>query len=251
MRLFGVAISGAIALTISSAHVASAADLPTKAPAYAPVASYNWAGFYVGVDVGGGWAFSQTTFVDGSPGVPPGFVTNPIYSSGVLGGAYAGYNYQINRFVVGIDGDYARANLRGSETGAFPNGDFGSINDRIKWIATAAARLGYAVNNWMFFGKGGWAWSDFDYAGRTFSPVGVLLNNNTLPTTRNGWTVGTGVEWGFAAHWSAKLEYDYVSFGTAAETLPLMAVPSGVVTLHPRSIVASLNMVKLGAAYRL
>ena len=71
MRLLNAAILGAIALSVSSAHVASAADLPTKAPAYAPVAYYNWAGFYVGAEVGGGWAFSQTTFVDGSPGVPP------------------------------------------------------------------------------------------------------------------------------------------------------------------------------------
>ena len=32
--------------------------------------------------------------------------------------------------------------------------------------------------------------------------------------TRTGWTAGTGVEWAFATHWSATLEYDYYDFGS-------------------------------------
>ena len=32
--------------------------------------------------------------------------------------------------------------------------------------------------------------------------------------TRSGWTIGGGVEWMFAPHWSAFLEGNYMDFGT-------------------------------------
>ena len=35
-----------------------------------------------------------------------------------------------------------------------------------------------------------------------------------------GWTAGAGVEYAFAPRWSAKLEYAYMDFGTASETVP-------------------------------
>ena len=37
--------------------------------------------------------------------------------------------------------------------------------------------------------------------------------------TKTGWTAGTGVEWAFAPHWSASLEYNYYDFGDDAFTL--------------------------------
>src|SRR5260370_216773 len=49
-----LAVATAIA-AFGFVDAASAADMPTKAPAYAPVAVYNWTGFYVGASVGGQW----------------------------------------------------------------------------------------------------------------------------------------------------------------------------------------------------
>jgi outer membrane immunogenic protein len=238
-----------------SVQVASAADMPTKAPAYAPVAPiamYNWTGFYVGGQVGGGWARNQVTNVDGNVNFPPGFVSNTINSSGFLGGGYAGYNYQINQFVIGIDGDYSWASLTGSGTDTGPTGFTSTKNDKFKWVATLTGRLGYAVNNWLFFGKGGWAWAGFNATSSSFNVAGANVSNGTNSTTRNGWTLGTGVEWGFARNWAAKLEYDYVRFNTAnynATDTSVLPVP-GIVTTPARSATSSLNMVKLGVAYR-
>src|SRR5215813_13411037 len=56
MKRFVVACVGLLALAAGSA---SAADLPVRyaqpyrAPIYAPV--YGWAGFYIGINGGGGW----------------------------------------------------------------------------------------------------------------------------------------------------------------------------------------------------
>jgi outer membrane immunogenic protein len=236
---------------IASVHVASAADMPTKAPVYAPVAMYNWTGFYVGGQVGGGWSSSQTTVVTGGTNFPSGYVLNRTNGSGFIGGGYAGYNYQINQFVIGIDGDYSWADLTGSSSDISPiNGGTTNLNGKSKWIATVTGRLGYAVNNLLFFGKGGWAWAGFDGNSSSFSIAGVNTSNATNSETRDGWTLGTGVEWGFLPHWSAKLEYDYVKFNTSNYNTTSTSVATGVATSLPRSTASDLSEVKLGVAYR-
>jgi outer membrane immunogenic protein len=84
--------------------MASAADLPTKAPAYAPpvAAPYNWTGSYIGGHFGYAWGSDPidltpvTAFPTGT--VPLSLADNP---RGVLGGIQYGTNWQFNRFVLG------------------------------------------------------------------------------------------------------------------------------------------------------
>ncbi len=224
--------------------MASAADLPTKAPAYAPAPSYNWTGFYAGVQVGGGWDSNQVTVVNSTVHFPAGYSHTPSHGSGFLGGGYAGFNYQINRFVLGIDGDYSWANLIGSESDVSPlTGVTNNDTERVKWIATLTGRLGYAVDNWMFFCKGGAVWAGFD--GNGIIPT---VETNVSLTTRYGWTLGAGVEWGFTAHWSAKVEYDYANFGTS--NYNRMTTSGTSPPIIPFSATSSLNTVKLALAYR-
>jgi len=240
------------ACAIASIQVAAAAEMPTKAPIYAP-ALYSWTGFYFGGQAGGGWFANQVTngpnAADGTINFPPGFVHNPLNGSGWLAGGYAGFNYQVNQFVVGLDGDFSWARLTGSTADIGPTGFNDVSNETIKWIATVTGRLGYAVNNWMFFGKAGWAWAGFSGTSATFNVAGVNTNNNTNSESRNGWTLGTGVEWGFAPHWSTKIEYDYVKFMTSNYNNTDTTV-GGVVTFPGRSATSNLSMVKLGVAYR-
>jgi outer membrane immunogenic protein len=251
MRRFHCATLATVA-AIGFASVASAADMPTKAPAYAPPVAFSWTGFYVGGQVGGGWASSTTTDVDATASYPAGFVDSAINYSGVLGGLYGGFNYQINQFVIGIDGDYSWADLTGSGSDTSPiNGGHTNYSDKIKWVATLTGRLGYAMNyNWMIFVKGGGAWADFSGSSATFSAAGVNTSNGTASETRTGWTIGGGTEWGFAPHWSAKLEYDYVDFSTANWNSTLTNVATGAVTTPARSATSYMNIVKLGVAYR-
>ena len=63
MRRFSLTLLATAAIGLV-ATVASAADLPRKAPAYQPPPPpppYNWSGFYVGGFLGGGWVRNDVT----------------------------------------------------------------------------------------------------------------------------------------------------------------------------------------------
>src|SRR5262245_62063684 len=96
------------AVVLASAVAANAADLrpvpvmPTKAPPFVPPPVFDWSGFYVGVNGGGGWgrAWSDLT---------GGFHT----SGGVVGGT-AGYNAELGSWVLGFEGDLDWSNIGGT-----------------------------------------------------------------------------------------------------------------------------------------
>jgi outer membrane immunogenic protein len=236
-----------LALAALPIATASAADMPLKAPPM-PYAGYSWTGFYLGGEVGGGWVSNSTTVVTASAAAfPAGTPLNTINSSGVLGGFYGGYNYQINQIVLGIDGEFNWAGLTGSastKSTVFPI--FSSnASDKVTWVSTVTGRLGWANNNWLFFVKGGGAWAQFNGSSVTTGAGGAVTGTGTSSSTRSGWTVGTGVEYGFAPHWSLKLEYDYIGFSTASFN---STETSGVV--GARSATSNINEAKGGIAYR-
>jgi outer membrane immunogenic protein len=245
----------AAASAVLSAQLAFAADLPTKAPmAPAPMMPpvYNWTGFYIGGQVGGGWAKDTVTHVDGGANFPAGFVQGSINPSGILGGAYGGFNYQWGQFVLGIDGDYSWADLTGSGNDASPliAGRVAQHSDKFSWVASVTGRLGYAMNNWMLFVKGGGAWAGRDGNSVITNAAGTTINTTSSSDTRDGWIVGGGVEYGFLPHWTAKLEYDYIGFGTANFNATTITAATGAVTTAGRSANSHLNIAKIGVAYK-
>jgi outer membrane immunogenic protein len=120
----------------------------------------------------------------------------------------------------------------------------------MNWVSTVTGRLGYANSNWLFFAKGGWAWAGFSGVTTTSTPAGAPVDTSTASSRRDGWTLGAGLEWGFAAPWSAKLEYDYVNFNTATYAITEVNATTGAVTFPTRSTTSYLNMVKADVAYR-
>lgn len=63
----------------------------------------------------------------------------------------------------------------------------------------------------MLYAKGGTAWMKADYR----MEINSGLDGFTLTdTTRTGWNVGAGLEHMLGSRWSAKLEYDYLDFGS-------------------------------------
>lgn len=244
-KIFGALLVFA-ALPLAPGH---AADMPMKAPPVA-AAVYGWTGFYLGGEVGGGWSRSTATNINPIGGFPAGFVNGPIDMSGVLGGGYAGYNYQINNIVLGIDGYYDGAGLTGSGTDVSPTtGNISNKNEKMKWDAAITGRLGLAANNWLFFVKGGWAWAGFSGNSVSVTAGGALVGSGTSSDTRNGGTVGVGVEYGFTPQWSAKLEYDYVKFQTASYTSSNVSA-AGVPSTPAHTATSDLNELKAGLAYR-
>jgi outer membrane immunogenic protein len=258
--VFKKIIAAGAALTIATPGFA--ADLPaqtyTKAPVMPAAAVYNWTGFYIGGHVGGAWSEAGSTELDpGTGAFPTGTVFDKAHPSGVLGGGQIGYNWQVpSNLVIGIEGEWSWADVKGSETTvstvtvpARLIGLSSTSTHTVDDYATLAGRLGYAANNWLFFVKGGAAWE------RGGSTSVATLANGTVDDTsavanywRTGFVVGVGVEWGFAPNWSAKLEYDHLDFGsTTVQDLTLTGATAGTVS-NVRSTVTA-EIVKAGVNY--
>jgi len=156
----------------------------------------------------------------------------PISSDGadVTGGVQLGCDYQINRFVVGIEAmaDFGRI----SSSSSIPQAPQLTTSTTADNLYTATLRAGYLVTPAILaYAKGGAAW--------TQTKVAVASNGNGQSATatfdRTGWTVGAGVEWMFARNWSAFAEYDYADFGRASGPL------AGTAGLTGAPIIATLK----------
>src|SRR5262245_64400255 len=90
---------GALALSGSAALAAE----PSPPPPPPPI--FTWTGPYRGGQIGYGWGPSAFDLLGFNPANNALFViTNRNSPSGVVGGAHVGYLYQINQFVVGVEG---------------------------------------------------------------------------------------------------------------------------------------------------
>jgi len=211
-----VLLASAALLTLSTFAPATAADLAarpyTKAP-MAPMASvYNWTGFYLGIVGGGAWEDAST---------------DPKMTGGFVGGT-AGYNWQTGNVVFGVEADGAWADVGASVTGPTLVPGFGivttTLSGKTDAMGTVRGRLGWAVNNVLFYGTGGFAWIDNKL---TVSALGVSISDSKF---HSGWTVGAGVEAFIAPQWSVKGEYLYRSLG--GETYFSGALPTGTLNYH-------------------
>jgi outer membrane immunogenic protein len=216
MRRF--AIVGVGLLSISGfVGAASAADLPAQPRAAAPVTTYNWSDCYVGGHVGGVVSEDRTTSQSG------GF--RDFSSTGFVGGGQIGCDYQFAPgWVVGVEDRAAWSSLQNTHAASvrFPAvgvtvpSQFTLGND---FLASATARLGYSfADRWLVFARGGAAWTRETVDDAFIRPGGPAVDPGAT-MTRTGWTVGTGVEWVFAPHWSATLEYNYYDFGNGGTVL--------------------------------
>jgi outer membrane immunogenic protein len=186
--------------------VAYAADMPVKAPPPPPVAPVtNWTGFYVGGMVGGASMNGSCTQSNTSPYAFPNSVdgglvpcSTPSSNSGlpsaesVVGGVRVGYDYQINRVVLGVVGDWDWTNLNSS----FQSGNFSiaRAGTKIDWLASFRGRVGWAFDNVLFYGTGGIAWAHIrDNASFSGTCCGNWSDQST--TTATGAVAGGGFEY--------------------------------------------------------
>jgi outer membrane immunogenic protein len=218
---------------IGMAGIASAADLPYRAPApvYAPPA-FTWTGFYVGVNAGGAWGSQCSDFSPYYTNIPTGWVggscSNGNGNGAFIGGGQIGYNWQTGAFVFGLEADFNGISSRNHNSsyvlannfGRLPAGtyDFSGQRDP-SYLGTVRLRFGWALDHVLFYVTGGLAY------GNTSGNVSVAYYapNATTPTayysagsSNNsgiGWTVGGGMEYAFTDNWTAKIEYLYANLG--------------------------------------
>jgi outer membrane immunogenic protein len=228
----------AVAL-LAASSVAFAADLGRPAPAPAPIIMpiYNWTGFYIGANLGGAWASGMLT--DNLTGAS--FTGN---HSGVIGGGTGGYNWQVlPNFVVGFEGTFDGTSIGNTSNIVSvpilgkPTAVQGSIGTN--WVSTLAARFGVAMNNVLYYAKGGGGWAD-NSASLTNTITGASVSTSN---TRSGWLVGGGIEYAVSPNWTIKAEYDYLGLSNWSNSGPLSPIDTF-------NLSRQINMFTVGVNYK-
>lgn len=131
-----------------------------------PVVDYggDWAGFYVGGQVGYGDLDSNGAGLDGN---------------GAIGGVHAGYRWDLGRTVLGVEADWDKADL---DLGAAGSGD--SLDS----IARLKLQAGYDAGPALVYATAGAARANATIGGADLSD--------------NGWTLGVGATYALNDQWT-------------------------------------------------
>jgi opacity protein-like surface antigen len=261
-----------------------ASAMPTKAlkAPTAFIAPTNWTGFYIGGFAGVADGRSGIGFVGADPttsgakpwvfgalgGLELGYnrqfsnnwvigVEGDVGGANIHGGGTAGSSDGMNPLIL--------------PAGTFNGQSFSpalfTIQDKTNWMATATARVGYAYGRTLYYVKGGAAFEDSSLSaaciygptgasggsiacltpGRVNPPAGPITGVGGFSTpslTRVGWTLGFGTEFDLGRNWSAKTEYDYISFGQKQTGL----ASDGTTILSNNS--SYISQVKVGVNYK-
>ena len=204
----------AVPLAAQASNFPNKVRRPYSAPPPPPV--HQWTGFYAGANVGYGIA--------GISDNAPLAITSVM--TGVIGGVQAGYNYQWDHLVLGIEADIQASAQRVSYSRNLPFiGDL-TVGHRIPYFGTARARVGFAFTCGcvMAYGTVGVAYGAYE----PFASIGGVTLSQRF--TKTALAAGAGVEWMIAERWSTKLEALYLDTGNIGEgiTLPVLG------TIHMR-----------------
>jgi outer membrane immunogenic protein len=234
-----------------TATIAFAADLPAPAaaPAYypPPPAHYNWSGVYIGGNAGVGALEDLYTYTTANTFEPAG-ATTKLSPYALVGGPQAGFNIEFAPIVIGAELTWTSSAISGNYAipALAPAGSQLESRSSPNWFATATGKLGFAANDVLFYAKGGVAWTHVDYTQISLAAGGGVAGQQQIIDNRQGFTIGGGIEYAFNENLSAKLEYDFLDFGT--KTYDFSALNGGVTM--PVSIKSDVHLLTAGLNYR-
>jgi iron complex outermembrane receptor protein len=241
-----------------------------KTPA---LATWSWAGPYVGANIGYGAGKSKTDAVFG--GFPTG---GPLFATGSsdnlnggIGGIQGGYNWQWANWVGGIEADVQISGQGATPSYLCPGAicnpgivDFDAPvtatfdqGHKLDSFGTLRARFGTTITpDVMAYATGGLAVGSIRSTVR-LAGVGLdadggpvtASNTRSVLTQQAGWTVGAGLEGRLFGNLTGKIEYLYMDFGTSSANVanPLNATP---IMLSSNARITD-NIVRVGLNYKL
>lgn len=249
-RKIFLASFGAMALTGSAAF---AADLPSRAPPpvyLPPPPIFTWTGVYIGGQIGYAWTSGNNNF----NGFDPFFGTGTFLStsiggtpSGVIGGGNVGYNYQINQWVLGLEGSVDGTSLSNTSAAFFPDGTTLSAHSTADIQGSICGKLGVAWDRALIYATGGVAFGGFNTTVSISNPGFGFFGSGNVSTTRVGWTVGGGIQYAVTNNWSIFAEYRYTNFGSIRQN-DFGVLPAGVFFNGSHQI--NQNQVQVGFDYK-
>jgi outer membrane immunogenic protein len=229
MKIYGCAAAMALAFAggLAAEGLALAADLPALrgpiAPPFEPTPVATWTGCHAGLNVGGGWGRTQWNDTAANTGLVQGDfdqnnagnIATTDMAGGVLGGQL-GCDYQLwGNFVLGVEGKFSGSTISGTNVDQFNTA--WSLHNNIDWFGSVTGRVGYAIaDSVLIYARGGYGFADNQV---TITNAGFLIRTGSLKT-REGWTLGGGVEWAFAPHLSVFLEGNYYDYNVQNDYFP-------------------------------
>ncbi|PYE89362.1 outer membrane protein [Phyllobacterium leguminum] len=207
MKIMYFIVASAIALCAATAvKAADAIQQQEPAPPEAAAPAFSWTGVYLGAQAGYGWAHSKGEFEDGG-----NIYSHKLRPSGWLGGLYGGYNFDAgNGFILGAEADMAYAGIKKDES-------FSSVSvpavgftheARMRWEGAVRGRAGYAVDRFLPYLAGGFAFGKVEH---DIARPGMVSYEKKQ--TRTGWTAGAGVDYAATDNLLLRVEYRYVDLG--------------------------------------
>jgi outer membrane immunogenic protein len=202
---------GVAGLLLCMGCVSHAADLAMKpvykaAPIIEPAPVASWSGIYLGGQVGyawsnGGYTLSQAT---GSEA----FAFNP---GSVIGGGHIGAQGQWGHLVLGAEGTYSATDLQQTQlsTIVLPGASRVLKTDG---IATVVGKIGFAQDNLLFYGKGGWA--DMNLSTHTASALATSDTSGWV----SGYTLGAGIDYMWTRNFILGADFNYYRVSTNRST---------------------------------
>ena len=218
---------------LCAAGPAVAADLAprpyVKAPPPMVAAIYDWSGFYLGINGGGGSSRDCWTATSSNGVALPNVSEGCHSATGGMVGGQIGYRWQAASWVFGVEAQGDWADLKGSNPSQIALIPYNN-QTKVDAIGLLTGQVGYAWDNVLLYVKGGAAVTDNKYTsffpvGNVFAAAGVPFNAAT--DTRWGGTVGTGLEVSFAPNWSVGVEYDHLFMGNPNITFPASGIAVG------------------------
>ena len=208
-RTYLIASAALGTLTFAAPVTAADLKLPVKAPYLEPL--FDWTGFYIGAHVGYSRGSSSAVLFDPAPTAVSGTF------GGMIGGVQAGYNWRApSGLLLGVEGDLTFPyTLVSNPTVALLSTPNRVFFEHLDYVGTARGRLGYTSGSWLAYVTGGFA-----FAGQRYTNFPVIGLDEKHIGVRPGWAAGAGVEYGFAPHWSLRLEYLYSQFERANVSFP-------------------------------
>lgn len=229
----------------------------------------DWRGAYIGGFAGAAWTDSSFNSelsgewgstlnplnqIDRDAILP--FLNRGMSSTSATGGVAVGYNWQVERFVLGVEADYSaldgKDSKAGEVTGVSPYRLETSTD--VDWVGTARGRLGITFDRSLVYVTGGLA-----FGAVTFSQSIVQLNFPFVETgssndTKTGWVLGAGAEHALDDAWSIRVQYLHVDLGSASSgSVGICPSPSEAICAvytGSHKVDVALDSVTAGISYR-
>lgn len=222
--------------------IAAAITLALVLPAHADPAR-SWTGCYAGLNAAYAWAnASATTDWNGS--------SSDIGSARLTGGAGGGQlgcDYQTGDLVVGGKVAFNGADINGAHAFAGGSSASNQMAYKVNNYGSLTARLGYVLRpDTLGYLGGGYAWASTRYDDSDPAPFGGWAPySGSTSLTRNGWTLGLGLEQRFRPDVSMFVGWDYMDFGSRNATI---TSSDGFVESY--RFKQSMNVLTIGLNYR-